>query len=262
MFLTLGNLPTVGAGAAMTGVKRPKIPRHLYSVKSKDAKALIPEIKEWFSQPKIQEEISKSALHTRDYLIDYNNTPTEHGGIGDTVPWVHLEDRRLDELLPTTDTAWIDLRVSALRLKTFAEGACRMMGRLNEMDALPEGAHTYIDASTNLIECCIHEKVMRSYFEAKAANKDQSEASSIKLKQLVPTYLYKPSSPQAVLRAKIVQMMSVGLWVADPPQGKKVAWEIRAGPVAVAFHLGVFAPVVQHFQPYLTGGKINQSLGG
>jgi hypothetical protein len=158
----------------------------------------------------------------------------------------------LPQLQETADNIRLDLRLSGLRLKTFGEGACRMIGILNETDALPKFANSYNDASTNLAEWFLHERLMRSYLKAKASGEDPNTIGSVNLGDLLDLYLYEPGAQQGAVRAKIVQMVSVGLWDADPPVGAR-QWKIRAGPVATEFHLEVFAPVVEHFKQYLRG---------
>lgn len=227
---------------------RPTMPIRLSTVKADEAADLVNKFKEWFGLEEIQRLVQDSARRTQSFLLQYDHTPTPQGGIGEAEPWVQLEGVPLPELEETDDEVRLDLRLSGLRLKTFAEGACRMIGILNETDALPKFANTYNDTSTNLAEWFMHERLMRAYLQSKAS------APSPKLGDLMDLYLYDPKSQQGAVRAKIVQMVSVGLWDADPPVGAR-DWKIRAGPVATEFHLKVFVPVIEHFKQYLKGSQ-------
>lgn len=233
--------------------KRPKMLTRFSEAKAQEAAALISQFKKWFARTETQEKIVACAIPTRQFLEAYNCTPNQHGGPGDPVPWVRMEGVPLNELQETNDEIRIDLRLSGLRLKTFAEGACRFIGILNEANALPENAYSYADASTNLAEWFLHESLMRAYLKSKALGEDPSKASSYKLDDLLPTYLYSAAPRRDALRAKIVQMVSVGLWHADPPQEGAREWKIRAGFVATTFHTDVFTPVVEYFRPQLRG---------
>jgi len=234
-------------------VVRPIMPVHLSTVKAEEAAELVTQFKEWFGREESSDLVQSSANRTRNFLLDYDHTPTPQGGIGDAEPWVKLEDVPLPQLQETEDEIRLDLRLSGLRLKTFGEGACRMIGILNETDALPKFANSYNDSSTNLAEWFLHERLMRSYLKAKASGENPSTIGSVKMGDLMDLYLYDPKSQQGAVRAKIVQMVSVGLWDADPPVGAR-EWKIRAGPVAIQLHLEVFVPVVKHFKRYLKGG--------
>jgi hypothetical protein len=101
---------------------------------------------------------------------------------------------------------------------------------------------------------------MRSYLHSIASELNPGTIGSLKLGDLRNVYLYGEGAQQGPIRAKMVQMVSVGLWDADPPDGTR-EWKIRAGPVAIEFHLNGFAPVVEHFKKYLKGGFEGKILG-
>ncbi|MCK8782725.1 hypothetical protein M0654_22435 [Rhizobium sp. NTR19] len=237
--------------------KRPVIPMHLNSAQADEAAALIGQFKEWYSQQGTLDKIEESVSRTKEFLLRYDHTPTPHGGIGETEPWIRLEDSLLPDLEKTDDAMRLDLRLSGLRLKTFAEGACRFIGIMNEIDGLPKNANRYNDASTNLAEWFLHERLMRTYLQRLAANKNPNEGSSLKLQDLLSAYLYQEGAQQGPIRAKVVQMVALGLWDADPPTTNR-AWSIRAGVGGVRFHVGVFTPVVDHFKKYLPGGYLER----
>ncbi|ENN89818.1 hypothetical protein RHSP_80953 [Rhizobium freirei PRF 81] len=232
---------------------RPQIPMHLNTVMADEAADLIEKFKDWYCQPGTRAKVEECVPRTRDFLLKYDHTPTIHGGIGECEPWIRLEDVPLPDLDETDDQMRLDLRFSALRLKTFAEGASRFLGILNEIEGLPKNANSYNDKSTNLAEWFLHERLMRTYLQLVADGKDPKDGSSVKLQDLLHTYLYQDGAQQGPIRAKVVQMVSLGLWDADPPTNNR-AWRIRAGIVAVRFHYDVFTPVVAKFKPYLTGG--------
>lgn len=234
--------------------KRPVMVRHLTTAKAQEAKDLISRFKSWFALPHVREQIGKSAERTKKFLLEYDHTPTPQGGIGVAEPWVKLEDLPLMSMEATDDEMRIDLRLSGLRLKTFAEGACRMIGILNEADMLPKFANEYNDASTNLAEWFLHERLMRTHLKTEAANADPSIIGSVKLNDLLDLYLYEQGAQQGAIRAKMVQMVSLGLWDADPPSERR-EWRIRAGPVAIVFHKEVFWPVVKHFEGFICGSE-------
>lgn len=229
---------------------RPAIPPRFTTTRADEAAKLITEFKAWFAREEFHQAVQVSTKRTREYLMDYDHTPTPQGGIGDANPWVKLEGVPLPQLPPTDDPVLKDLRLSGLRLKTWSEGVCRMIGILSEADALPKFANSYNDASTNLAEWFLHEQLMRAHLKTKEAKQDPTKIGVIKLNDLLWVYMYDPRAQQEAVRAKVVQMVSVGLWDADPPVDAK-EWKIRAGPVAVAFHLDVFFPVVEHFKKYL-----------
>ncbi|MGH0214363.1 hypothetical protein NKY66_10655 [Sinorhizobium meliloti] len=235
-------------------VARPTMPLHLSSVKAEEAAELITQFKEWFGRNENRDLVKSSAQRTRAFLLEYDHTPTLQGGIGDAEPWVKLEDVPLPRLQETEDEIRLDLRLSGLRVKTFCAGACRMIGILNETNALPKFANSYNDASTNLAEWFLHERLMRSYLKSKASGENPDTIGSAKLSDLLGLYMYEQGAQQGAVRAKIVQMVSVGLWDADPPVGAR-EWKIRAGPVATEFHLEVFVSVVEHFKQYLRGSQ-------
>ncbi|ANL11958.1 MULTISPECIES: hypothetical protein [unclassified Rhizobium] len=238
------------------GCERPTILADLRLAQSEDAAAYIAEFKAWFKCEKVEKKIRKAAKYTLKYLIDYNHTPTFHGGEGEPKPWVRLEGVPLPELVATNNAMVKDLRLSGLRLKTWSEGACRMIGLLNDEKGLPLFANTYNDRSTNLAEWFIHEQMMRAHFRAVADGKNPKEIGVVNMNDLMPMYLYDPQSQQEALRAKIVQMVAVGLWDADPPPSKGgVPWKIRAGPVAIVFHEKVFHPTIKHFKQFLNGSS-------
>ena len=233
--------------------ERPQIPMHLNKVQADEAVELVERFKHWYSQPKTLAKVEECVPRTKDFLFKYDHTPTIHGGIGESEPWIRLEDVPLPDLEETDDQMRLDLRLSGLRMKTFADGASRFLGILNEIEGLPKNANSYNDKSTNLAEWFLHERVMRTYLQLVAAKKDPNDAASLKLQDLLSTYLYKTGAQQGPIRAKVVQMVSLGLWDADPPTNIR-AWRIRAGIVAIRFHFDVFTPVVDKFKPYLTGG--------
>ncbi|NKK58812.1 hypothetical protein GFM44_23215 [Rhizobium leguminosarum bv. viciae] len=231
--------------------ERPIIPTNLGSIEADPAKALTSDFKRWFSAH--DDKLVDCAKQTKAYLIKYDRTPSPLGARGEEMPWVRIEDELIPDLEATTDEDRIDLRLSGLRIKTFAEGTCRLIGLLDEIDILPKNANSYNDRSTNLIEFAIHERLMRSYIKCQAAGGNHEEIASFKLGDLVGVYLYGAGVDQAVIRAKVVQMASVGLWEADKPKKSRI-WRIRARPTAIKFHKEVFGPVVKHFRPYLSGG--------
>jgi len=241
--------------------KRPVMPSRFSTAKADEAAELIASFKAWYSRPEILAMISAAAGKTKQFLLEYDNTPNVHGGIGEAEPWVLLEDVPLPELAEINDEMRFDLRFSGLRLKTFAEGTCRMLGVLNEMEALPKNANGYNDAATNLAEFFLHERLMRSHFQHVQAGQDPWDKQSLQLDDLLSAYLYTDKAQQGPIRAKLVQMVSLGLWDADPPT-KTRSWKIRAGIVAVRFHIDVFTPVVAHFKPQLWGGHAKKEGNG
>ncbi|TBG52562.1 hypothetical protein [Rhizobium leguminosarum] len=239
---------------------RPTIPLRLTTVMSEEAIKLVTEFKAWFGQKEIIDLVKAKAKEARDFLIDnHDRLPLPDGGTL-TEPWAKIEDVPVEHLQKTDDEIRLDLRLSQLRLKTFAVGACRLIGIL-DADALPKNAISYSDRSTNLVEWALHERLMRSYLKAKASvENNPNEIGSLKMDDLMGLYLYEPKSQQEAVRAKIVQMVSVGLWEADPPKGAR-DWKIRAGPLAIQVHLEVFGPVVKHYKRYLKGGFEGRILG-
>ncbi|MDV4160567.1 hypothetical protein R1538_05460 [Rhizobium leguminosarum] len=236
-------------------IVRPVMPRNLNTVTSKDAIALVATFRPWFETPAVIAKISAGAVRTREFLEANNCTSTPLGAIGDPDPWLHIEDVETSELLETDDEEWLALRLSSLRMATFCEGACRLIGVLDESGALPWYAYTYNDQSTNLAEYAFHQRLMRSYFKCMKLGKDPKTDSSGMLDDLLPLLLYRPHAQRGPARAKIVQMVSVGLWDADPPGAGARDWKIRAGPVARALHFDAFVPTVKRFQPLLRGSS-------
>jgi len=246
---------------AVADCLRPVIPNHFTRAKADEAAELVTAFKAWYACPQTVSMIEEAARKTERFLVKYDHTPTAHGGIGESRPWVHLEDVPLPDLSETKDEVRFDLRFSGLRLKTFAEGACRLLGILNEMEALPINANGYNDRATNLAEFFIHERLMRSHLQHLEAGQNPWEMESLKLSDLLDVYLYAPGAQQGPIRAKVVQMVSLGLWDADPPTETR-NWKIRAGIVAVRFHIDVFTPVVAHFKPQLWGGYAKREFEG
>ncbi|MGR9293629.1 hypothetical protein ACU8OS_35275 (plasmid) [Rhizobium leguminosarum] len=237
-------------------VKRPEISADLRLAQSEEAAEYIAQFKLWFATETVERKIKRAAKRALKFMIDYDHTPNLQGGIGEPTPWVKLEGVSLPELLPTNNAMVKDLRLSGLRLKTWSEGTCRMIGLLNDDDALPRYANTYNDRSTNLAEWFLHDQLMRAHFKAVAVGDDPKKISVANMNDLMPMYLYDPQSQQEALRAKIVQMVAVGLWDADPPPPKGgVPWKIRAGPVAIVFHEKVFHPTIKHFKQFLNGSS-------
>ncbi|MGO7661590.1 hypothetical protein ACC697_03825 [Rhizobium ruizarguesonis] len=241
--------------------KRPVMPNHFTTAKADEAAELVAAFKAWYNCPTTMSMIEEAVGKTEKFLVKYDHTPTAHGGIGESKPWIHLEDVPLPDLAETKDEVRFDLRFSGLRLKTFAEGTCRLLGILNEMEALPTNANSYNDRATNLAEFFVHERLMRSYLQHVAAGEKPEEKESLKLSDLLQVYLYAPGAQQGPIRAKVVQMVSLGLWDADPPTETR-NWKIRAGVVAVRFHIDVFTPVVAHFKPQLWGGYSTREVTG
>ncbi len=237
---------------------RPIMPRNLSTVKSEEAIRLVTQFRVWFTRPEFQHDLADAASRTKEFLTDNNCTSSAFGAIGEPEPWAKIENVPVSELQPTEDEVRLDLRLSALRIRTFAEGACRFIGIMEELKALPKNAYTYCDPSTNLAEWFQHEGLMRTYLRTKASGLDPDKADSVKLSDLLPLYMYSEKAQQGALRGKLVQMVSVGLWDADPPKSTTnptKEWKITVGPLAVTFHRDVFWPVVQHFKLLLRGGS-------